>query len=189
MNRLRITIILGALLTGPLHFAAADGAGPVRVSLEDAYRIVADGLGADAGWKLVLPDDELAGDREGMIEAVREAAAGGSDLAPGRLAGVLVALADRTALDGDPGGARVLYGLLAASGSPLLEGRAIYMTAGLDFAEASYGAAASGYALICGGDHPASWRDHACAMADLARRLDELLPEGGRHGDAAAPTP
>ena len=108
---------------------------------------------------------------------------------PGKKAGYLVALADRTALVGDRARARSLYQVLEGSSVPLLEMWASYMLAGLDFAEGNYSAALSGYDRVCSESAPADWRDHACTMVGLAGRLDALQIEGGDHGDPVTETP
>jgi hypothetical protein len=157
-------------------------------SLEETYASWTASLEDDGTWELQMPPEAESEDLERLTTTLLEAPMG-TDLNPGRKAGYLVALADRTALEGDRNRARSLYGVLGTSRVPLLQMWSVYMMAGLDFAEGQYGKAATGYERVCSESAPADWRDHACSMVGLAQRLDTLELEGGDHGDSVTATP
>ncbi|MBK8166122.1 MAG: hypothetical protein IPK64_09160 [bacterium] len=98
---------------------------------------------------------------------------------------VLTAWTDLTLLGGDLREAERRYRQLAASGVPSVRDWGRLQAAGLAFVGNRYGEAAAGYREICQAETKGSWADHACAMAEMAARLDRLLTEGERYGAAA----
>ena len=100
-----------------------------------------------------------------------------------------MAFADRTALEGVREAAKDLYGVLQSTEVAILRDWGTYMAAGIDFAEGSYAAAAIGYDAVCQSETPAEWREHACEMAGLAARLDDLENTGGEHDGHVTATP
>lgn len=181
-----VTLPLFVLLVVAAAASAESPSGDL--ALEDRYREAARDLAGPGEWTLVVPDADWAAD-EARLAAVVLSGTEWNDRSAGERAGILVALADRTALDGDRARARTLYGILEGSGAEPLEGWASYMLAGLDFAAADYPAAAARYDRVCAEEDRAEWVEHACAMAGLARRLDELQLRGGDHGDPVPATP
>lgn len=187
---LTLVLVLGNAPSGLGQELAGDATpaqGPSG-SLEEAYATWTASLEDDGSWELQMPPAEVSEDLERLSTTLLEAPEG-QDMDSGLKAGYLVALADRTALEGDRDRARTLYGVLQTSEVSQLKMWSVYMLAGLDFAEGHYGNAAVSYDQVCSESAPADWREHACSMAGLAQRLDALKLEGGDHGHAVAPTP
>jgi hypothetical protein len=98
---------------------------------------------------------------------------------------VLTAWTDLTLLGGNQREAERRYRQLAASGAPVVRDWGRLQAAGLALVANRYGEAAAGYREICQAETRSAWTDHACAMAEMAARLDRLLNEGERYGAAA----
>lgn len=188
-NILRTIFLWGALALPAISLA--QGAGTPVMPLFDlpaVYRNAAAALPNLETGDLIMPRGDIAEDSEVLEGLLRDVEAW-DDLEAGRKAGILVALADRKALDGDRTMARQLYGILQETDAEILRRWGVYMVAGIDFAEGAYQAAAIGYESVCGWGSPAEWRQHACSMTDLASRLHELDKTGGEHDDHVAVTP
>ena len=95
---------------------------------------------------------------------------------------VLTATADLLLLQGATPTATALYTRLATSTVPTLRQWGQLQAAGLAFVGHRYGEAGAGYREICQNDKQGLWGPHACAMADIAARLDRLMTEGERYG-------
>lgn len=98
---------------------------------------------------------------------------------------VLTAYADLHLLEGDRAEAERRYGQLSHSGLPTVRDWGRLQGAGLAFVGNRYGEAAAGFREICQAEAQGAWAEHACAMADIAARLERLLSEGERYGAAA----
>lgn len=124
---------------------------------------------------------------EALAELDRLLAMGGREqVLSGRERGwVLTAWTDLTLLGGNSREAERRYRQLAASGLPEVRDWGRLQAAGLALVANRYGEAAAGYREICQAETKGAWTDHACAMAELAGRLDRLLNEGERYGAAA----
>jgi len=183
---LAFVLVLGTTLPA---FAEDSGAEISQTgTLEEAYATWTANLQDDGSWEIQMPPEREAEDLEHLTAILLEAPQR-SDLTPARNAGYLVALADRTALEGDRNRARSFYEVLGTSEVSLLQMWSSYMLAGLDFAEGQYEKSAAGYEHVCSESAPADWRDHACSMVGLAERLVTLELEGGDHGDPVTATP
>lgn len=95
---------------------------------------------------------------------------------------VLTATADLLLLQGSTPAAESLYTRLAGSTVPALRQWGQLQSAGLAFVGHRYTEAGAGYREICQNDKQGLWGPHACAMADIAARLDRLMSEGERYG-------
>lgn len=95
---------------------------------------------------------------------------------------VLTATADLLLLQGATPAAEALYSRLAGSTVPSLRQWGQLQSAGLAFVGHRYTEAGAGYREICQNDKQGLWGPHACAMADIAARLDRLMSEGERYG-------
>lgn len=95
---------------------------------------------------------------------------------------VLTATADLLLLQGATPAAESLYSRLAGSTVPALRQWGQLQAAGLAFVGHRYTEAGAGYREICQNDKQGVWGPHACAMADIAARLDRLMSEGERYG-------
>jgi hypothetical protein len=89
---------------------------------------------------------------------------------------------------GDRERATGLYGRLAASAVAQLNLWGQYQLAGMDFLAREFTGSARKYRLVCEAERPGTWREHSCAMAEIAARLGELDLGGGIDGDMASPT-
>lgn len=98
---------------------------------------------------------------------------------------VLTAIPDLFLLLGRPEAAAGLYERLAGSSLPQLKIWGQLQSAGLAFMDQRYATAAAGFRGVCEADGQGTWGPHACAMADLADQLNNLLAEGERYGAAA----
>lgn len=185
MIKFGFTNCLFCLLAIP---AAVFGDETVGPAVTEAYREAAGNLNREAGADLTMPRDEEAADRARLESRILDQTTWNT-LDPGEQAGYLVAFADRTALEGDREEARVLYGILRSTDVAILRDWGTYMTSGIDFAEGLYEMAAVGYETVCESGTPADWREHACEMAGLAGRLDDLEKTGGEHDGHVTATP
>ncbi len=94
----------------------------------------------------------------------------------------LTATADLLLLQGSTPAAEALYLRLSRSTVPALRQWGQLQAAGLAFVGHRYTEAGAGYREICQNDKQGVWGPHACAMADIAARLDRLMAEGERYG-------
>jgi hypothetical protein len=94
----------------------------------------------------------------------------------------LTATADLLLLQGSTPAAESLYTRLAGSTVPALRQWGQLQSAGLAFVGNRYTEAGAGYREICQNDKQGLWGPHACAMADIAARLERLMSEGERYG-------
>ncbi len=124
---------------------------------------------------------------EALTELDRLLAMGGREqvLAPNERGWVLTAWADLNLLGGNHEAAGRCYRQLATSGMPRLRDWGRLQSATLSFVGNRYGEAAAGFREICQAETKGAWADHACAMAEMAARLERLLNEGERYGAAA----
>lgn len=124
---------------------------------------------------------------EALAELDRLLALGGREnvLGPRERGWVLTAWTDLTLLRGDRLEAERRYRQLATSGTPALRDWGRLQAAALAFLGNRYGEAAAGFREICQAETKGAWTEHACAMADMAGRLERLLNEGERYGAAA----
>jgi tetratricopeptide (TPR) repeat protein len=124
---------------------------------------------------------------EALAELDRLLALGGREsvLGPRERGWVLTAWTDLTLLRGDRLEAERRYRQLATSGTPALRDWGRLQAASLAFLGNRYGEAAAGFREICQAETKGAWTEHACAMADMAGRLERLLNEGERYGAAA----
>lgn len=95
---------------------------------------------------------------------------------------VLTATADLLLLAGARDEAEALYARLAESPVASLRLWGRLQSAGLAFLAHRYGDAGVGFRAVCESDGQGTWGAHACAMADIAGKLDKLLSEGERYG-------
>ncbi len=107
------------------------------------------------------------------------------DLAESQRAWVLKAVPDFLFLAGEQQAARELYEVLAGSSLPALASWGGYQVANLDLLEGRYLRASVGFKRICEAQRHGSWQDHACAMADLAAKMERLKSEGEPYGVSA----
>lgn len=107
----------------------------------------------------------------------------------GQQAWVLTGTPDLLFLLGKRELAASLYARLAASSVAQLELWGHYQLAGMDFLERDFKQAALKYSTVCEADKPGLWREHACAMAEIAGRLSRLGREGEPHGAVAYVNP
>lgn len=150
--------------------AAPELAGDVRIAFWRAYSL---------SW--LERRDEALGELDRLL------AMGGREQVLGaRERGwVLTAWADLTLLSGNRDAAEQRYRQLATSGTPALRDWGRLQSAAIAFVANRYGEAAAGFREICQAEAKGAWADHACAMADMASRLEKLLNEGERYGAAA----
>jgi hypothetical protein len=132
------------------------------------------------------------GDDDGALGELRAMITGGGlsrGLTEGQRSWVLTALADLQMKAGNLTTARSLLRTLGESSVPDLAAWGLYQQAELDFLERNYARAAAGFARACEGDEGRSWRDHACAMEQIADELARIRKEGERYGVSAYANP
>jgi hypothetical protein len=111
---------------------------------------------------------------------------GWSDLDNGQRAWVLTGTPDLQFLEGERGAAEVFYRRLDSSSNAQVSLWANYQLAGLDFLGRSFGEASRRYGIVCEADQSETWREHACAMAEISGQLQQLRKDGepdGHHAD------
>lgn len=82
-----------------------------------------------------------------------------------------------------------LYTRLAASPVEQLYLWGKYQLAGMNFLNRDFEEASLMYGVICAADNPGPWKEHACAMADIAGRLTFLGKEETQYGAVATSSP
>lgn len=97
---------------------------------------------------------------------------------------VLLAIPDLMFLMGAADHSRVLYETLTESNISILQTWSRYQVANLDFLEARYAKAASGFDDVCEAREAGSWQAQACEMANMARELERIRTEGEPYGAA-----
>jgi hypothetical protein len=123
------------------------------------------------------------------LELLLQVPEGHQFLEPGQQVWVLTALADHSFLLGDRDRAAVLYGQMAASKREQLNLWGQYQLAGMEFLERNFADANRRYKVVCESEKSATWREHACAMAEIAGRLSSLNLKGEAHGGLAVVSP
>jgi hypothetical protein len=111
------------------------------------------------------------------------------NLEPGQMVWVLTGFADLCFLRDERETAAALYGQLAASPREQLNLWGQYQLAGLDFLARNFTEASRRYQVVCDSEKSGTWREHACAMGEIAGRLDSLALKGGSHGRIASAAP
>lgn len=81
-----------------------------------------------------------------------------------------------------------LYARLATSSVAQLNLWGQYQLAGMDFLVRDFDQASKRYRMVCEAE-PGTWREHACAMAEIAGRLSLLGREGEPDGAVASANP
>jgi hypothetical protein len=81
-----------------------------------------------------------------------------------------------------------MYARLATSSVPQLNLWGQYQLAGMDFLVRDFDQASKRYRMVCEAE-PGTWREHACAMAEIAGRLSRLGREGEPDGAVASANP
>ena len=98
---------------------------------------------------------------------------------------VLTATADHFFLLDGKRQARDLYSLLSISDRSGLRLWGEYQLANLDFLDTDYRRAARTYEQICNAPEVGRWQAQACAMAEVARKMNQIKVEGEPYGTAA----
>lgn len=120
------------------------------------------------------------------LREIMRAEIGWHDLETGQQIWILTATADLHFLLGYRTEAAACYDRLAVSPVTQLNLWGQYQLAGMDFLERNFAAAALRYRRVCDAEKSGTWREHACGMADLAARLEQLGRGGNEHGDLAS---
>ena len=107
----------------------------------------------------------------------------------GQQAWVLTGTPDLLFLLGERELAAGFYTRLAASQVEQLKLWGQYQLAGMDFLVRDFEQATRKYSAVCEADKPGMWQEHACAMAEIAGRLNRLEREGEPHGAVASINP
>lgn len=123
------------------------------------------------------------------LQLLLQEPAGHQHLEPGQIAWVLTALADLNFLVGDRQRAALMYRNMAASRVSQLNLWGQYQMAGMDFLDRNFAEANRRYEVVCEAEKSGTWREHACAMAEIAGRLNSLNLKGEAHGDLAVVSP
>ncbi|MEN8005382.1 MAG: hypothetical protein ABFS42_00065 [Candidatus Krumholzibacteriota bacterium] len=165
--------------TGPLETLVGNLTGrPLEMPVQMRYWL--------AYAQSVLNRQEACWDNLRLLLLMQDSA---DHLEPGQRAWVLTAFADYSFLLGRRLLASRMYGQLAVSTVEQLELWGQYQLAGMDFLERNFNGANRRYKVVCESDKSGTWREHACAMAEMAARLDSLDLEGGSHGHVALVSP
>ena len=98
---------------------------------------------------------------------------------------VLIATADHFFLLDSKRQARDLYSLLSLSDRSGVRLWGEYQLANIDFLYADYRRAAATYEQLCSAPDAGRWQAQACAMAVVARKLNQIKVEGEPYGTAA----
>ncbi len=114
---------------------------------------------------------------------------GHGHLETGQQAWVLTAFADYSFLLKKRDRAAQLYGQLAASSVEQVNLWGQYQLAGMEFLKRNFNDANRRYKVVCESEKSGSWREHACAMAEIAGRLNSLDLKGESHGRVAIVSP
>jgi len=107
----------------------------------------------------------------------------------GQQAWVLTTTADLFFLQGNRVQAAGFYSRLATSPVNQLNLWGQYQLAGMDFLARDFEQSAMKYQWVCEAGKSGTWREHSCAMAEIASRLGELGKGGRAHGTVASTTP
>ena len=110
-------------------------------------------------------------------------------LETGQLAWVLTAFADYSFLLEKRERAFQLYGLMAVSSVEQVNLWGQYQLAGMEFLKRNFTDANRRYKVVCESEKSGSWREHACAMAAIAGRLNRFDRKGEPHGNVAIVSP
>ena len=115
---------------------------------------------------------------------------GGQDLLEtGQKAWVLTAFADYCFLLEKRDRAAQLYGQLAVSSVEQVNLWGQYQLAGMEFLKRNFTDANRRYKVVCESEKSGTWREHACAMAEIAGRLNSFDLKGEPHGSVAIASP
>jgi len=107
----------------------------------------------------------------------------------GQQAWVLTATADQLFLQGNRVQAAECYSRLATSPVNQLNLWGQYQLAGIDFLARDFEQSALKYQQVCEAGKSGTWREHSCAMAEIAGRLGKLGKGGRVHGTVASTNP
>jgi len=102
---------------------------------------------------------------------------------------VLTSSADLNFLLGNRDLAADLYERLAVSSVEQLNIWGKYQLAGMNFLARDFELASERYGMVCEAGKPGTWREHACSMAEIAGRLNQLGWKGEIHGAVATANP
>jgi hypothetical protein len=97
---------------------------------------------------------------------------------------VLTALPDLMVMLGEYSSADELYRLLAKSDLESLRTWGDFQLASLNFLNANYLSAYLGFQRVCESQAAVLWQQHACELANLAERMNEIKSEGTPYGAA-----
>jgi len=110
-------------------------------------------------------------------------------LETGQKAWVLTAFADYSFLMKRRETAARLYRLLAASSVEQVNLWGQYQLAGMEFIKRNFTDANRRYKVVCESEKSGTWREHACAMAEIAGRLNSFDRKGEANGHVAVVSP
>lgn len=128
-------------------------------------------------------------DSQANLQILLLAPKGHDHLETGQKAWVLTAFADYSFLLKRRDTAARFYRLLAASSVEQVNLWGQYQLAGMDFIKRNFTDANRRYKVVCESEKSGTWREHACAMAEIAGRLNSFDRKGEANDHVAVVSP